>query len=369
MGVTAASVSACLKAVGFGASALAEWLACEPSDTADYDGDSRNYSQFWVRSYDLIASLPSKPTRSAAETAAAAAIFKLAREHRERFLSAHGEAVYDRLTHGRSRFIRLEQLVFETAVAIPGLTPTREQIGAEADRHQRDKGGLEIDQGIFLSHMLACERAGRHLCHAMLLPRPETAELLAKLDADSAVDLGTAMVERRGKATFLTTKNPRFLNAEDQTTIDAMEIAVDLAILDPATEIAVLRGGELDHPKYRGRRVFGSGINLTQIYRGQIPFLWFLQRDMGFVHKFLRGVARPEVCPMSTATASKALDRRARRLRHRRPLPDPLDHGLRARCPRCVRDAAGAQGRIIPGLAICVCRGSPATASRGRPSI
>ena len=72
MGVTAASVSACLKAVGFGASALAEWLACEPSDTADYDGDSRNYSQFWVRSYDLIASLPSKPTRSAAETAAAA---------------------------------------------------------------------------------------------------------------------------------------------------------------------------------------------------------------------------------------------------------------------------------------------------------
>jgi thioesterase DpgC len=145
--------------------------------------------------------------------------------------------------------------------------------------------------------MLACERAGRHLCHAMLLPRPETAELLAKLDADSAVDLGTAMVERRGKATFLTTKNPRFLNAEDQTTIDAMEIAVDLAILDPATEIAVLRGGELDHPKYRGRRVFGSGINLTQIYRGQIPFLWFLQRDMGFVHKFLRGVARPEVLP------------------------------------------------------------------------
>ena len=59
-----------------------------------------------------------------------------------------------------------------------------------------------------------------------------------------------------------------------------MEMAVDVAILDPATEIAVLRGGVLDHPKYRGRRVFGAGINLTQLYRGQIPFLWFLQRDM-----------------------------------------------------------------------------------------
>jgi thioesterase DpgC len=297
MRVTAASVSACLRAAGVGASAVAEWLAFEPRDTADYDGDCRRYSQFWIRSYGLLAALPPKPARNEAEAAAAAAVFTLAREHRERFLSAHGEAVYDRLTRGRSRFIRLEQLVFDAAAAVPGLTPTREQIDAQADRCQGDKDGLEIDQGIFLSHMLASERTGRHLCHAMLLPRPETTELLAKLDTDGVANLGTAMVERRGKAAILTAKNPRFLNAEDQTTIDAMEMAVDLAILDPATEIAVLRGGELDHPKYRGRRVFGSGINLTQLYRGRIPFLWFLQRDMGFVHKFLRGVARPEAVP------------------------------------------------------------------------
>jgi thioesterase DpgC len=297
MSGTAASDSTCLRAAGFGAPAVAEWRTAEPRDTADYDGDCRRYSQFWVRSNDLFASLPHKHARNEAESAAAAAIFALARHHRERFLSAHSEAVYDQLTHGRSRFIRLEELVFEAAVAVPGLVPTREQIGAQGNRHQRDKDGLEIDQGIFLSHVLASERAGRHLCHAMLLPRPETAELLAKLDTDGAVDLGAAMVERKGKAAFLTTKNPRFLNAEDQTTIDAMEIAVDLAILDPATEIAVVRGGELDHPKYRGRRVFGSGINLTQLYRGQIPFVWFLQRDMGFVHKFLRGVAQPEAVP------------------------------------------------------------------------
>ena len=297
MSVAAASVSAGLQAAGFSAPAVAEWLACEPRATADYDGDCRRHSQFFVRSYDLIASLPGKPARSEAETAAAAVIFVRARERRERFLSAHAEAVYDRLTHARSRFVRVEDLVFEAAAAIPGLTPTREQIAAQADRLQRDKDGLEIDQGIFLSHILASEKAGRHLCHAMLLPRAESAELLAKLATDGAVDLGAATVERRGKAALLTMKNPRFLNAEDQTTIDAMEIAVDLAILDPATEIAVVRGGELDHPKYRGRRVFGSGINLTQLYRGQIPFLWFLQRDMGFVHKFLRGVARPEALP------------------------------------------------------------------------
>src|SRR6202034_3105854 len=65
----------------------------------------------------------------------------------------------------------------------------------------------------------------------------------------------------------------------------------------PRSNIAVLRGGEVEHVKYRGRRILGSGINLTHLYRGKIPFLWFIQRELGFVHKFFRGVARPELLP------------------------------------------------------------------------
>ena len=209
----------------------------------------------------------------------------------------HAEALYDKLTRNRSQFIRLEDLVFAAATAVPGLTPTAAQVAAEAELLQRDKDGVEIDQGIFLAHVLASETAGRHLCHAMLLPRPESAELLKKFETDGRLDLGPALVERRGKATFLTAKNPRFLNAEDDSTLDAMEIAVDLAILDPGSDVAVLRGGAVDHPKYAGRRLFGAGINLTQLYRGKIPFVWFLKRDLGFVHKFFRGVARPEAIP------------------------------------------------------------------------
>jgi (3,5-dihydroxyphenyl)acetyl-CoA 1,2-dioxygenase len=131
----------------------------------------------------------------------------------------------------------------------------------------------------------------------MLLPHSEALELLPKLSSAGLVDLNKVTVERRGKASLVTMKNPRFLNAEDETTLDFTEIAVDLATLDPATEIAVIRGGLLEHPKYQGRRAFGSGINLTHLYRGQIPFTWFLQRDLGFVHKLLRGVARPESMP------------------------------------------------------------------------
>ncbi len=245
----------------------------------------------------LCSACRRSPKRNQAEAAAAQLILGTAREQRERFLSLNAAALYDKLTRNRSQFIRLEDLAFAAAAAVPGLTPTTAQVASEAELLQRDKDGVEIDQGIFLAHILASETAGRHLCHAMLLPRAETAEHLKKFEADGRIDLGPAQLERRGKATVLTAKNPRFLNAEDDSTLDAMEIAVDLAILDPASDVAVLRGGAVEHPKYAGRRLFGAGINLTQLYRGKIPFVWFLKRDLGFVHKFFRGVARPEAIP------------------------------------------------------------------------
>jgi (3,5-dihydroxyphenyl)acetyl-CoA 1,2-dioxygenase len=36
--------------------------------------------------------------------------------------------------------------------------------------------------------------------------------------------------------------------------------------------------------------VFGSGINLTHLYHGRIDFLFYLVRDLGYVHKIYRGV-------------------------------------------------------------------------------
>ncbi len=104
-------------------------------------------------------------------------------------------------------------------------------------------------------------------------------------------------MERRGRAAHLLVSNPRYLNAEDQQTIAAFETGVDVATLDPETDIAVFRGEPVQNPKYAGRRIFGSGINLTHLYRGTIPFVWYLQRDLGFVHKLLRGVASPDMLP------------------------------------------------------------------------
>jgi thioesterase DpgC len=219
------------------------------------------------------------------------------RAARDRFLRDNIEAVYGNLTGGFTRFVRAEDLVHRAAEAYPGLVPPRAQLAAEAALKLKDKQGLEIDQSVLLGHILAHPHCGTHLCHAMLLPRPETAAALATLDAQGFVDLGPVRVERRGRAAHLLSSNPRYLNAEDQGTIEAMEIGVDIATLDPGTDIAVLRGRPVGNAKYAGRRIFGSGINLTHLYHGTIPFVWYVQRELGFVHKYFRGVASPDVLP------------------------------------------------------------------------
>ena len=152
-----------------------------PRDTGDFAGDCARYSRFWESGAALLARLPSKPARNAEQAQAAEQIKQAARDARGRFLSAHTEVVYDRLTQKRSRFIRVEQLVYDAAVLVPGLVPTREQVAKEAALIQRDKEGLEIDQGIFVSAVLANPHAGRHLCHAMLLPHAGTAERLSEM--------------------------------------------------------------------------------------------------------------------------------------------------------------------------------------------
>jgi (3,5-dihydroxyphenyl)acetyl-CoA 1,2-dioxygenase len=271
--------------------------AMTPTLTGDFAEDRRRGEEFWRDGTARLARLPKKSARSVAEAKLAGELHAEARAAREQFLRRHVEPVYAALTGDYSRFIHVEDLVATAADRFPGLAPSRAQLDAERDLLQRDKDGLEIDQGILLSHILGHERAGLHLCHAMLLPRPEAREMLVRLAVDGAVDLGAAKLERRGRAIHLAMSNPRHLNAEDQTTIDAMEIAVDAAILDPGTDIAVLRGAPVEHAKHRGRRLFGAGINLTHLYRGRIPFVWYLRRDLGFVHKFLRGVARPEALP------------------------------------------------------------------------
>jgi (3,5-dihydroxyphenyl)acetyl-CoA 1,2-dioxygenase len=286
-----------LAAAGLPAGEVRDWLQSLPRETGDFAADRKTFSAYWGKAARLLGRLPARSRRNAGEQAAASILQERARAARVGFLRRHGDAVYDALTVDRSRFVRVEELVVRAAGVVPGLVPTAQEIAAEDGLLQRDKSGLEIDQGLFLAAVLGSERSGRHLCHAMLLPRPEAVALLPQLERDGRVELTGASVHRHGKAAVVTQNNPRFLNAEDQATLDGAEICVDLALLDPAAEIAVMRGSVVEHPKYRGRRVFGAGINLTHLYHGRIPFVWYLQRDLGWVNKVYRGLAVADDAP------------------------------------------------------------------------
>jgi thioesterase DpgC len=276
---------------------VAAWLASGDALHGDYGRDSGNFSRQWRIGAELLAGLPRKPNRSEAEVVAAAAILRRDRAARETFLAAHAETIYRRLTDDLGKFVRVEQLVRDAAALLPGLVPDDAQLHDDSGVRQGDKDGAEIDQGLLLSNILAHPACGAHLCHAMLLPHPEAHEHASRFAQTGKLALAGATLERRGKAALVTMRNPRFLNAEDETTLDGLEIAIDVATLDGQTDIAILRGDIVEHTKYRGRRLFSAGINLTHLYRGMISYVWYIKRDMGLVNKLFRGVARPDRSP------------------------------------------------------------------------
>ncbi len=276
-------------------------VASAPVANGDFAADAARFSAYWTEARERLARLPARPKRDQATADAAETLKQAARDARFTFLRRHAPTLYDRLTAGRTKFVRVERLAYDAAEAVPGLVPTAAEVVAEADLKQADKDGCEIDQGILFNQFLADPDCGLHLCHAMLLPREESTEALARFLRDGALDLGFARVERHGKAAVLLLANRRFLNSEDNATQPATEIAADVCILDPQSQVAVLRGDVVPEGKYAGRRIFNAGINLTHLYYGKIPFLWFLVRDLGFVNKMLRGLARPDVPPDEVA--------------------------------------------------------------------
>ncbi len=239
----------------------------------------------------LLAALPPRPKRDAAQAVAAETVKAVLRGARNAFARTYVDLLYSRVTGGSRRFVRAEELVYAVADLCPGLCPTRREVEAELQLTQAEKDGVEIPQSDFLSHVFAHKPSGDHLVHAMLRPLPRSVELLARFRREGRLDLGTAHVERRGALGCVLFNNLRYLNAEDDGTVIPLETAADLVLLDPEVQMGLLRGNPVDHPKYRGRRIFSAGLNLTHLYHGKLSLMFYLTRDLGFVNKLYRGLA------------------------------------------------------------------------------
>jgi len=280
-----------LEAAGLPEEEVARWRAAAPAFSGAFEPDTAAAVEYLSLGEALLERLPERPRRSEREQAAVDAVAAELSVERERFLATHIERVYAALTDDFATALRDEQLVYAAAERFPGLTPSRAEVAAELERELADKEGVEIAQGDFLGHVLSSPRAGAHLIEAMLRPTAEALERLDEFRATGVADLGAVLLTRDGRAGVLELRNPRHLNAEDDTTLAASECAVDLILLDPEIELGVLRSGPVDHARYS--RVFGAGLNLTRLYQGQIPFLFFVTRDLGYVHKIFRGLTGP----------------------------------------------------------------------------
>ncbi len=276
-----------------GATATGSFAAAAAA-TDSFAAAAAALSGFLVRG-DALAQRLLASDGADAERAAAGELATALNDARDEFLAVHAEALYDELTDGCTKPIRVEQLVYQAAALVPGLVPSQTEMAGERSLALADKRGLEVAQGLLVGHVLGLPRGGRHLVRSMLAPTPEALELLDEFQTRGTVDLGHARVTRRGRAAVVELCNPPHLNAEDGATLGPTESAVDLVLLDPDTEVGVLRGGVVDHPRYAGERVFGSGINLTHLYQGRIDFLFYLIRDLGYVSKIYRGLESEQV--------------------------------------------------------------------------
>ncbi|GAA3716142.1 (3,5-dihydroxyphenyl)acetyl-CoA 1,2-dioxygenase DpgC [Streptomyces tremellae] len=265
--------------------------ATAPEPTGRFDTDARHLAEYAAGAERALAALPPVPERSPDERAHAAAVHRGARRVRRAFLARHTESVYGLLTDDMARGVRLPDLVHDAADRIPGLVPTRRQMAAERRLVQAEKEGREIDQGLFCGAVLRSPTAGRHLVETMLGPTPRALELADGFRAQGRAELDTVHVERRGAAAHVEFRNPRRLNAENHRLIDDLDTAVDLVLLDDAVRVGVLRGGTVDPPAYRGRRVFSAGVDLSDLRNGRIPLVGFLLgRELGYINKMFRGL-------------------------------------------------------------------------------
>lgn len=253
-----------------------------------------------------LAGLPDRPDRGPDRQLVAERVHRSCRTARWRFLRAHAAAVYERLTDGLRERPRITALAARAAEEYPGLCPTDEQMAAERRcARQADKEGREIDQALLIAALLDAE-TGAHLTESMRRPTDRALSLLPDFRASGRLELGAADIERDGAAATVTLRNPDCLNAEDDRLAADLETAVDLALLDDAVEVGVLRGAETNHRKYAGRRVFCAGINLTELYRGGISMLGFLLgRELGLIAKLVRGLSGDDPDPFAARSGEK----------------------------------------------------------------
>lgn len=265
-----------------GIEVLKSWVAAKPALGNDFGRDKDLCCPWLVQGTEILLGSSDRDVWEA--------IKHESNQIRAQFLDLYTDAIYDALKTEANGPLGAEALVYAAAEMFPGLTPSREQV-ADEDRYPIvEKRGLELAQGLFFSKIMRHDRVAASLMQDSRRPLQRSLKLLESFKKTGYADLGKARVTKKDGLGILEISNPDYLNAEDDPTLEAMEICADLILLDPEIRMGVLRGSEATHPKYQGRRVFCSGVNLTHIFNGKLSYMFFFGRELGLMNKLYRGL-------------------------------------------------------------------------------
>ena len=255
-----------------------------------FPNDTRSLQKLSAMFWDMIASLPAKSERAPSQKLAGHTLIHLYSALSWSYFRRHATHIYSTLTDQGRKSIRVDTLLWLAAEMLPGILPTKEQIDLECTRMLKDKDGIEINQGLFVSQVFCDPVCGHHLNRSMLRPTLEAQQFLDQFITTGEVDLGVVKVKAVDNTGYIYLHNERYLNSEDDTTVLPLEQAIDLILMHPKLTMGVMRGSTVDHPKYKGKRIFCSGINLTRIYQGKQSFVSFLFRSLALHNKLYRGI-------------------------------------------------------------------------------
>lgn len=257
-----------------------------PVFTGNFITDKETFSKFWKKLNEEKTILKEKKLIDKYDIKE---INEFSNITKKFFLNKYAALIYRKITNDLTNHLRVEDLCLKANNVIPYLLPSPDQIRRENKLFLKDKEGLEIQQGLFLSAILQNIDEGIHLCKSMLLPLKDAKDKIDEFQKTGKVVLNGASVESFEDYDLVTLNNPEYLNAEDNRTLLPLETAIDIAIISKKNNICLLRGSKVSHQKYKNKNIFGAGINLTHLYEGKIPYLWYITRDMGAVNKVLRG--------------------------------------------------------------------------------
>ena len=304
-------------------------IVAAPAASGDYAADVAAFSAYWRRA-------PGK---------------QAARDARFAFLRRHARTLYDKLTDNRTKFVRIERLVYDAAALVPGLTPTRAEVDAEAQLKQADKEGVEVDQGILCNQFLADPGVW-----PASLPRHAVAargigggagQVPPRRPARSRHRQGRAPGQGGGAAA-LQQALPQFRGQRHPADDRDRRRRLHPRSRQPGRGAARRRGarGQVCRP---ARLQCRHQPHASLLRQDPVPVVpdprpGFREQDVPRPRQARRAAGRS-----LGQFDREALDLGGRDLRDRRRLPDPAGDRLQHRRARRLHDLAGAQGRHHPG--------------------